>query len=210
MITIEDYFTRIFVINREARKDRWDECCALFSKYNLTKVERFQAYDHGNIDGWVGGNSGCVSSHRALLDIIAYHKWPRTLILEDDFHIIHENFHELFNQMIPEVPDDWDMLYLGGHYGEKPQYRVSPHVIRINRMLTTSSYGITWQQARKMAPNIYGGGPIDSLYGQWNVDDKCFILQPRLMIQRDSFSDLQGRNMSNRDCMTNPDHENMV
>jgi GR25 family glycosyltransferase involved in LPS biosynthesis len=210
MTTIEDYFDKILVINRAARTDRWQECEEEFRRFNLTKCERFDAYDHGLIDGHIGGNGGATSSHRAVLDVIAYNKWPRTLVLEDDFKIVHPDFHQRFNDMISEVPEDWQMLYLGGHYQEKPQSRVSKHVIRIGGMLTTSSYGITWQQARKMAPVIYGSGPIDCLYLKYNREDKCYIFQPRLMVQRDSYSDLQGRHMSNLDCMSNTTHENMV
>ncbi len=112
--------------------------------------------------------------------------------------------------MIPEIPEHWDMLYLGGHYGEPPIARVSPHVIQCGRMLTTSSYGITAQMARKMAPYISGVGPIDSLYGGFHRDNRCLILSPRLMIQRPSFSDLQEREMSNSDCMLDESHEQMV
>lgn len=210
MTTIETYFDKIFCINRDWRTDRWEDCLKEFEKFNLTKVERFQAYDHAKIDGWVGGNGGCVASHRALLDIIAYEKWPRVLILEDDFKIVHEDFHQRFDAMIGDVPNDWQMLYLGGHYQEKPQYRVSRRVIRIGGMMTTSSYAVTWQTARLIGPNIYGGGPIDTLYYQWNRELKCYIFQPRLMVQRESFSDLQGYVMNNEPCMLDTSHENMV
>ncbi len=210
MTTVEDYFQKILVINRTARTDRWEQCLGEFARFDITKFERFDAYDHGNIGGHIGGNGGATSSHRAVLDVIAYHQWPRTLILEDDFKILHEDFHQKFSDMIGEVPDDWQMLYLGGHYGEKPQARVSKHVIHIGNMLTTSSYAVTWQMAREMAPVIYGGGPIDCLYFQFHHSHKCYILQPRLMVQRESFSDLQGRVMDNEPPMIDTRHEEMV
>lgn len=210
MTTIEDYFTKIIVINRDARTDRWEHCQEQFRKFNLAKVERFSAYDHGNINGHIGGNGGCTSSHRAVLDVIAYHKWPRTLVLEDDFEIIHHDFHDKFSEMIGKVPDDWQLLYLSGHYAEKPQYRVNKHVIRMARMMTTTSYGITWQMAREMAPVIYGSAPIDTLYYPFHLSHKCYIFQPRLMVQYETYSDLQGRVMDNKPCMLDESHENMV
>jgi GR25 family glycosyltransferase involved in LPS biosynthesis len=210
MTTIEDYFDKIIVINRDARIDRWTHCLEQFRKFNLTKVERFSALDHASIDGHIGGNGGCTASHRCILDAITFNKWPRTLILEDDFEIIHDDFHAKFAEMIGEVPDDWQMLYLGGHYAEKPQGRVSQHVIRMARMMTTSSYGVTYQMAREMAPVIYGSAPIDTLYYPFHLSHKCYIFQPRLMVQFDSFSDLQGRESSNRACMSDENHSNMV
>jgi hypothetical protein len=112
--------------------------------------------------------------------------------------------------MIPEVPDDWQMLYLGGHYAENPQSRVSPHVIRINQMKTTSSYAVTLDAARVMAPFIHGAIPIDELYADFNRNLRSYIFQPRLMIQADGYSDLQQHWMSNEGCMTDPHHEATV
>lgn len=208
-MTINDYFHKVFILNRDARTDRWKLCEEQITKFGL-RIERFRAYDHACIDGWVGGNGGCSASHRAMLDVIAYEQWPRTLILEDDFRILHDDFQEKFAEMITEVPDDWDMLYLGGHYAEKPQARISKHVIKMARMMTTSSYGITWQMARHMAPNIYGSAPIDTQYYSFHLSHNCYIFQPRLIVQRESFSDLQGRVMNNEGCMMDQRHEEMV
>lgn len=210
MTPIEQFADKLFVINRDSRTDRKAQYEAEFEKHGITRYERFQAYDQATIDGWVGGNGGCTTSHRALLDVIAYHKWKWTLVFEDDVEFVHPDMQQRFAAMIGDLPADADMLYIGGHYGEKPQSRVSKHLIRIGAMLTTSSYAITWQFARHMAPNIYGSGPIDSLYAHFNRTGKCYCFQPRLAVQRTSFSDLQGRVMENKSCMMDTRHENMV
>lgn len=210
MSKFENYFDKIFILNRAARTDRWQHCVEEMDRFGITKYERFDAYDHALIDGWVGGNGGCTASHRAMLDVIAYHKWPRTLILEDDFKIVREDFHSIFSQIIDVVPTDWQMLYLGGHYQEKPHSRVNLNVIRTGGILTTSSYAVTWQTARLIAPNIYGSGPIDALYLKWNRELKTYMFQPRLIVQHESYSDLQGRVMDNSGCMLDASHENMV
>lgn len=210
MTPIEQWADKIFVINRDARTDRKEQYEREFERCGIERYERFQAYDHANIDGWVGGNGGCTASHRALLEIIAYHKWKWTIIFEDDVKARFDDTQEKFKHLIAHVPADADMIYLGGHYGSKPQARINEHCIKINTMLTTSSYAITWQFARFMAPNIYGSGPIDSLYGGFQMKHNCYCIQPRLFVQRESFSDLQGRVMANEDCMTNSAHESMV
>lgn len=210
MTPLEQFADRIFVINRDARTDRKAQYEAEFEKHGITRYERFQAYDHANINGYVGGNGGCVASHRALLEIIAYHKWKWTIIFEDDVEFVHSDTQARFAAMIGDLPSDADMLYIGGHYGEKPQSRVSKHMIRVGAMLTTSSYAITWQFARHIAPTIFGSGPIDSLYGEYNRSGKCYCFQPRLAVQREGFSDLQGRVMANAPSMLDIRHENMV
>jgi len=209
MKSLNSYFDKIFCINLEHRVDRWLSCTSQFNKFGIT-AERFVGYEQLVYDGIVHGNFGCTSSHRSILELIRYHSWERTLILEDDFQIRHEDFTERFDNLIGFVPDNWDMLYLGGHYGEPPQARINEHVIRIGRTLTTSSYAVTLRQAEKMAPYICGPSPIDSLYGGYNVKDMCYILQPRLMVQYGNFSDIQLRHMDNSACMEDCNHENMV
>lgn len=203
-MTLNDYFDKIICINLDKRTDKWTDCLAQFEKYHLT-VERFSGHDRSI--GW--GNDGCTASHRGVLELICHNRWPRTLILEDDFVVIEENIQSLFSQFISEVPVNWDMLYLGGHYADKPKRRVSEHVIEINRMLTTSSYGVSYDFARKVAPFIIGGA-IDSSYFTYQEQGNCYILQPRLMAQRESFSDIQQRICNNRPCMEDKRHEAMV
>jgi hypothetical protein len=132
------------------------------------------------------------------------------LVLEDDFEIRHEDFHQRFSDMVRDVPPDWDMLYLGGRYADNPIARVNAHVIRFSRMLTTSSYGVTCQFARKMAPYIFGPAPIDVLYSGFTPRAKCYIFSPRLMVQYSSFSDLSHQNSTNEPCMIDPSYENRV
>lgn len=208
---LEVYFDKIFVINLARRTDRWDHVLQQMATLGITEFERFEAYDRP-IDhhGKPNGNMGCTSSHRALFELIAYFKWQRVLIFEDDFALCVDRPQEMFQRMIHEVPLDWEMLYLGGHYGEPPVARVSPHVIKMGRMLTTSSYGITAKFAREIAPYINGVGPIDSLLSGWHRERKCYITQPRLFVQYPSFSDLTDTHSSNHQCMMDRSHEQMV
>jgi len=211
---IEEYFDKIFCINLDRRPDRWDICLAEFAKYNWTKFERFTA-----IDDPENGNRGCTTSHKMLMDLIVENGWKRTLVLEDDFKIIEKawghswKFHEKFNEMIALVPEDWDMLYLGGHYAATPISRINKHVVRHGGMFTTSSYAVTHEMAKTISNSIVhhnASGPIDSIYWHFASTHNCYILQPRLMVQREGFSDLQNMVMNNEPCMMDRNHENMV
>lgn len=184
-MTLNEYFTKVICINMDRRTDRWAHACAEFEKHGMT-VERFAGIDMGS---W--GNNGCTESHGAVLRMIVDNQWPRTLILEDDVTFLHDDMQERFAVMIGAVPADWFILYLGAGYAEVPRARVTPNVIRVNRMKTTSSYAVTLEAAREMAPHISGIGPIDELYGQWNLSRPCYCLEPRLAIQYENYSDLQ-------------------
>lgn len=203
-MTLNDYFDKIICINLDKRTDKWAGCLAQFEKYGLT-VERFSGHDRS--EGW--GNDGCTASHRGVLELICHHKWKRTLILEDDFVVIEPDFQKLFSQFIVEVPEKWEMLYLGGHYSCKPKRRINTHVIEIERMLTTSSYAVTYEFAKKVVTYIFGGA-IDSSYFKYHEQGNCYIFQPRFMAQRESFSDIQQRMCNNEPCMRDGYHESLV
>lgn len=223
MIAFEKYFDQIIVINRESRADRLAHVDRQCRKHGLNPMERFEAHEGNQLDGTFNGNFGCVASHRGVFELICDAQWDRTLILEDDFEIVNPGydsdhcknrlpFHEQWAKTEPEIPADWDMLYLGGHYAAPPKERVSEHIIRIGRMFTTSSYAVSLNFARAACPHIQGSGPIDSLFGHWHDDPKfnCYIVTPRLMVQYENESDLQHRVMNNARCMLDPNHEAMV
>ena len=207
---LENFVDRIFVINLDRRQDRWAHCVDQFAKLGLTNVERFPGWDGVIVNGKPNGNAGCTASHRSILELTAYHKWRRVLVFEDDFEAVHSDTQERFAAILPELPEKWDLLYLGGHYAEEPISRHSKHVIRCGRMHTTSSYIVTSDHARRMAPNISGIGPIDTLFSGFARDSLHYILQPRLFVQYSSFSDLTERDSSNAMCMLDTRHENMV
>ncbi len=209
MSPLNAYFDRIYVINLDRRPDRWSECVVQFAMFGIEAIH-VPATD-GLVDesGRYNGNLNCTTSHRRVLDRIIEEGVSRALVLEDDFEITTGTFNEQFAALIPELPV-WSMLYLGGHYAEPPINRHSPHVIRCGRMLTTSSYGITLEMAKIMAPSIHGVGPIDTLYGAFHREYPCFITDPRLMIQRPSYSDLQERDMNNSFAMLDDNLSKLV
>ena len=133
---------------------------------------------------------------------------------------------ERFDYLTKFIPDKWDVLYLGASYGEDPISRVNEHVIRCGFMQGTSSYGITnefakvWTQKVDDSLNSVEGtggedlirhpGPIDSVFGRMSHDHLYYVLQPRLMTQRASFSDLDGGTNSRRGQGMDVRHEGMV
>lgn len=210
MITLNSYFDRIIWIGSVNRPDRAAQMEEQFAKYKIT-AERFEAHwkplDHL---GKPNGNMGCTSSHRGVLELICHHKWARTLVLEDDAMFVDDSWPEQFDAMVREVPADWDFLFLGAGYAEDPIERISGAVIRAGALMTTSSYGITYAMARKMAPYISGIGPIDSLYHEWERKNRTYIFSPRICVQRPSYSDLQEKQSDNSISMLDRAHEERI
>lgn len=212
-------YDQAFVIHLSRRADRHAHASEMLKKCDIN-ANWFLGYDSRDYpprpggtsplwhDNTPNGNAGCTASHRGVLTLAAHGPWQRILVLEDDFLPLYADVSERLAALT--WPDGCDLLYLGGHYGEAPIERISPSLIRCATMLTTSSYIVTREHARRMIPYLTGIGPIDNLISMFARDHKHYILQPRLFAQYTSPSDLCGETRDNVPCMTDTRHENMV
>jgi hypothetical protein len=234
-MNLQTHFQACFVINLKRRLDRlaefWEE---VYRNFGVPGdfIHRWEAFDHPSC-----GNSGCTRSHRELIKTIANGPYERVLVLEDDVSLITEKLlldsgftypdckvmdifksiegttlNERFFNLCPHIPDDYDVLYLGGGYGEPPIERVNGRLLRVGFMQTTSSYGITRDFARKFTEMVGPDldkhpGAIDNLFGSFAKEHRYYCLSPRLLYQRKSYSDLNGGTNSYLCSMTDPTHE---
>jgi glycosyl transferase, family 25 len=208
-MTINEYFDKVVFINLARRTDRLEHALKEFKKHGI-EAERFEAIDGrvlGEAEGKNLGHHGCTTSHLRVLEFIIENGWERTLVLEDDIQFRYANTQELFSKFIEEVPEDWFMIYLSGHYGDVPKRWAAPHVIEFDYMKTTSAYGIKLSSAIEMAPKIsVGGGGIDEFYSHFSHVKPCYIFEPRLAFQCESFSDIEGFVTAGEGCMTEDNH----
>ena len=207
--SLDNYFDQMFFINRASRGDRRTSVFAQRDRFQLRKLEQFHAIEIFSSEGVLLPYEGCHLSHRTLLQYAL--SVPRTLILEDDFLIRHNDFHRRFEQMIQEVPSDWDLLYLGGHYGEPPLARISPHVLRCGQMLGASSYAVTAVHAARLLAIFHPiGAQADCKLSELAHKHDHYILQPRLIVQFKGYSDLAGAVVDPTLSMTDTLHESML
>jgi hypothetical protein len=207
MTPFEEFFGgNIFVINLARRPDRLANFTDQMRHLGV-KFERFDAIDAG-----VGmGNHGCCASHRAVMDLIVKRGLERAFVFEDDSVVRHrfrDTFHEEVRAPLRELPPDWDLIYLGGGYGDDPQGWHSRHLIRINAMKTTSSYGVTAKSARELRdyiPENCGDG-IDNIFSGYAPSHQSFICEPRFFIQYNNYSDLQRAVLNNGMSMEDEGH----
>lgn len=118
------------------------------------------------------------------------------------------------------IPNEWDILYLGAGYGEPPISRVNAHVIRCGFMQCCSSYGISNTFAKILDAEVskrcgtddlnFHPGQPDNVLGWLSHDHRYYCLQPRLLFQRASYSDITKETHSYLMSMSDPYHENLV
>ena len=125
---------KIYFINLDTSKDRLKTIMMEAKKNNL-ELERFPAINGLELDintlyrqniftdfifKTNKGMIGCTLSHIKLWQQIISRPEEYILILEDDVVFV-DNFKDKFNYYYTQVPDNWDIIYLGASniYGKK-------------------------------------------------------------------------------------------
>ena len=118
---LSNTFERVYVINLPRRKERLE---AFFQKipadWPFRYPERYSAIDGGLAtppDWWKdgGGAWGCYKAHLRILEDCLSNEIESVLILEDDAVCI-DGFTEKVQEFWKHLPDDWEMVYLGGQH----------------------------------------------------------------------------------------------
>ena len=214
MKTLNDYFSKIYCINLDRRTDKYEQCLEEFEKIKIT-VERISAIDgiqyfktgiHKN-----AGAYGLLLTNIKIIEEARLNNYKNILILEDDVKFI-ENFNEKFNSKIDSLPNNWNLLYLGGNN----QFNIGKFNLvtgDTNFVITKENYKTldyelcktTWTQtthAVAINSNFYNtimfgisGNfeyPIDNIYCILQQEGcNAYTFLPSLALQRPSFSDIE-------------------
>jgi GR25 family glycosyltransferase involved in LPS biosynthesis len=174
-------------INLDSRPDRWEMAQQQFDDIGW-EVDRFPAIDLK--PGWVG----CAESHLRLIKL-AYDDKEDILILEDDVQFLVDPVGTL-EQIMGQLPEDWDMLYLGASPKE-PQERYSDNLFRLKNAHVT--HAILWHYRPKGAMEYvlnrqHKIEKIDDFFVE-KVQPKfnCYVTFPMLATQWDNQSNIANR-----------------
>jgi len=114
------------------------------------------------------------------------------LVCEDDVVFL-EQGRELFNKAYEQLPEGWDMLYLGGNIHE-PQQRFSDNLFKINFGVHCNQAILYSQKARDYILSHYSVWENEyKAYDHWlymvgQKEMQCFICSPIIAYQRPGYS----------------------
>lgn len=183
-----------FVINLKRREDRLRELKLPFD-YEIFEATDGKIHFPNEVANLVG-HLGCWDSHRRLLEKIKEENIEYTLIFEDDA-VVCDDFIKKMEIVVSELPEDWDLLYLGGwNTGEIKKY--SEHLNLAEDVLTTHSYLIRQKFVDTLLSSIYNRKfKIDVVFCDALKKGKCFISNPVLSWQREGYSDIVNKVTNN-------------
>jgi GR25 family glycosyltransferase involved in LPS biosynthesis len=125
MHIFNEYFDKVLIINLERDVNRMRNMDNLCKKEGLM-YERCNAIDGSKKDKYneyitkpcqwlcTNGMIGCALSHYFIWKRVVEERIDRILVLEDDIYFM-DGYKDVFKEAIKELPEDWDMFYLGCH-----------------------------------------------------------------------------------------------
>jgi GR25 family glycosyltransferase involved in LPS biosynthesis len=151
-------FDKVYCINLDERVDRWQRCLKEFEDLKVANYERFPALRVTTLpNGQSGeGRHGHTKTYCAVIDKAIEHEFKSCLILEDDFHFEISGIHlrEALDKAIGQLPDDWDVLYLGANihtiYTTTPLQSYSSELFKLNSAYATHAVVFSWKGLRAL------------------------------------------------------------
>ena len=153
-MNLVDQFERCYCINLARRPDRWQAFQKQLGNWPFVKPVRFEGIDGKQVPHpqWFGGAGmngawGALCSHRTIIERCLNEGVQSVLVLEDDAAPV-AGFADKARQFFAALPEDYQMVYLGGqltHYDhtEHPPEVINEQVIRPWSCNRTHAYGLT-------------------------------------------------------------------
>jgi len=183
--TFNEVFEKVIVINLAKRPDRMAQIKAQLDAHNIT-FERFEAIDGQELG--ITGVQACALSHRGVIE--QYKDAGNVFIFEDDAEL-NEDFEQLWDVFIANLPDDWQMVYLGCN---KIDWQpIAKGVARLSAGIATHAYGAKQSVFDSMIDASKRSEPIDLSYMQLQVSVPTYVAVPSMVGQVPGFSDIEQR-----------------
>ena len=198
---LSDYIPMVFYINLDHRTDRKEALEKELAELGLP-FERFSAIKHEF------GAVGCSKSHMAILKLAKERKYPRVLILEDDFTFVAHR--DTVERVLGQVRDEgkpYDVCMISYNILQSEALS-DPYWRKMTNGQTLSGYIIQEHYYDKLINVVEPSIPlleqtrqqhnyaIDVVMKQLQWGDKWYYTTERLGIQRPSYSDIEYRNVN--------------
>jgi hypothetical protein len=172
------------VIGLKARKDRWERCREILQGRvervtHYTTVQNFQDSYKGYMSDW--------------LKMLKMFQGEPLMFFEDDFEFTDE-FDEVFPKAVAELPQTYDMLYLGANL-QAPVTRYSEHLARVNGAWLMHATLLSAKFIDFILENYpYSNIKIvDEWYRRIAPHREFYMTVPMISYQRKDYSDFVGR-----------------
>lgn len=198
MKSFED-IKQIYCINLQHRTDRKDDCIQIFNKIGLepSNIEFIQAHNGPELfpdqNKKRASKLGCTLSHIDAIKKMHSQNIKYGLILEDDF-ICDDNLVSKFNEYCEQIPEDFCILYLGANH-KLPTIQYSKNIVKCQKSHCAHAYIVNQNYISNILDGDIFKYPVIDVYFSNYIQSvyPCYCLEPRLVWQRASYSDIEHR-----------------
>lgn len=185
-----------FVISLPKAKKRLSATLASYKKSGCAiPIETVSAIDGMKLEKTDGvtirpGDYGCLLSHVEVIKTAKERQLECILVLEDDVEFI-DGFQDRLNKAMSELPDNWDMLWLGG----LPREKNEPYSDSLDRMFGSwGTYGYVIRNTMYLTVlRVLSEQPIkysvDDYYGRLHSKHNSFRTKVGYVIHTGEVSD---------------------
>jgi GR25 family glycosyltransferase involved in LPS biosynthesis len=194
-----DRFDKVYCINLEHREDRKNHILSECNKYDLGEVSFFNAFNGYNLSNPYkisNGNFGLILTNIEIIKEAKNNNYKNILILEDDCYFTSEVLN--INTYFDALPDDWDMLYLGGnhntHVGNSPPIVINEKIVKLHSTLTTHFVAINNHMYDVILARLSKfDNPIDVVYTGIQKLYNVYSTSNTIAKQLNGYSDIENR-----------------
>jgi GR25 family glycosyltransferase involved in LPS biosynthesis len=194
-----DRFDKVYCINLEHREDRKNHILSECNKYDLGEVSFFNAFNGNNLSNPYkisNGNFGLILTNIEIIKEAKNNNYKNILILEDDCYFTSEVLN--INTYFDALPDDWDMLYLGGnhntHVGNPPPIVINEKIVKLHSTLTTHFVAINNHMYDVILARLSKfDNPIDVVYTGIQKLYNVYSTSKTIAKQLNGYSDIENR-----------------
>lgn len=137
---------------------------------------------------------GVFQSQVGIIQHIRHRKLDSVIVFEDDVKFLTENFKQNVNDCVKELPEDWEILYMGANT-HKPLEQFSEHLFVADHVFALHAVMYNVKNLQKYECLKYRqeiSEPIDvMIYKEIQCNKKCFVAYPLLATQSNGFSDIE-------------------
>lgn len=183
---INEYFKHITLINLKKREDRLASSTKILDEFGVN-YEVWEATDNMEYPC-----RGLVDSMQRYFRKVLDAGGDKCLLFEDDILplVDAQVFNETMEKALQQLPEDWDLFYLGGNCASGLQEFYSANLLPVKMMYATHATAYS-KKAMEFIVNKTINEPVDNcLVRDFQPRKKIFITYPMLFTQSAQYSDI--------------------
>jgi len=191
---INNYVAHVLYININERKDRKARLLKTLNIFDKNKITRISA-----VKSEINPVLACTLSHQKAIKYAKMHNYSNVLILEDD--AVWSNVTNGFDVFEKLIKNPYDVIMLGATHVKfnKDSNRIysayTSHAYLVHHTYYDSllDYIEKELQANEPILDTNNSYAIDVIYSKFQKKDRWYLVNPALMIQGKSYSDIGKR-----------------